>query len=60
MKGGLVLDAIYTGWAMAGLVAAIVDGDIRPDETVVFWHTGGLPGLSGSRATLDWVTSLEA
>lgn len=44
---GLVLDPTYTGRAMAGLVAAVRDGDIRPGEKTVFVHTGGLPGLFG-------------
>lgn len=44
---GLVLDPTYTGRAMAGLIAAVRDGDIRPGERTVFVHTGGLPGLFG-------------
>ena len=32
---------------MAGLIAAAADGDLGPDAPVVFWHTGGLPGLFG-------------
>ncbi|MCE7080905.1 D-cysteine desulfhydrase family protein [Streptomyces sp. ST2-7A] len=44
---GLILDPIYTGRAMAGLIAAVRDGEIRPGETTVLVHTGGLPGLFG-------------
>jgi D-cysteine desulfhydrase len=44
---GLVLDPTYTGRALAGLVAAVRDGDVRPGERTVFVHTGGLPGLFG-------------
>ncbi|MFJ3230839.1 pyridoxal-phosphate dependent enzyme [Streptomyces sp. NPDC086787] len=44
---GLVLDPVYTGRALAGLAAAVQDGDIRPGERTVFVHTGGLPGLFG-------------
>ncbi|MEU7057235.1 pyridoxal-phosphate dependent enzyme [Streptomyces sp. NPDC046197] len=44
---GLILDPTYTGRALAGLVAAVADGDIRPGEKTVFVHTGGLPGLFG-------------
>ncbi len=40
---GLVLDPVYTGKAMAGLIAAARDG--RVGGTVVFWHTGGAPAL---------------
>ncbi|MFJ4467543.1 D-cysteine desulfhydrase family protein [Streptomyces sp. NPDC089424] len=45
---GIILDPIYTGRAMAGLIAAVRDGDIRPGEKTVFLHTGGLPGLFGN------------
>ncbi|MEU6063838.1 pyridoxal-phosphate dependent enzyme [Streptomyces sp. NPDC047082] len=44
---GLVLDPVYTGRALAGLAAAVRDGDVRPGERTVFVHTGGLPGLFG-------------
>jgi D-cysteine desulfhydrase len=44
---GLLLDPVYTGKALAGLRAAIADGDVRPGERTVFVHTGGLPGLFG-------------
>jgi L-cysteate sulfo-lyase len=50
---GIVLDPIYTGRAMAGLVAAVRDGDIKPGEKTVFLHTGGLPGLFGHAAAID-------
>jgi 1-aminocyclopropane-1-carboxylate deaminase/D-cysteine desulfhydrase-like pyridoxal-dependent ACC family enzyme len=46
---GLVLDPVYTGKAMAGLVAAVREGRIGPDETAVFWHTGGAPALFATR-----------
>jgi D-cysteine desulfhydrase family pyridoxal phosphate-dependent enzyme len=36
---GLVLDPVYTGKAMAGLIAAAKSGRIT--GTAVFWHTGG-------------------
>ena len=44
---GIVLDPTYTGRSMAGLIAAVRDGDLDRDAPVVFWHTGGLPGLFG-------------
>ncbi|MEU1629920.1 D-cysteine desulfhydrase family protein [Streptomyces sp. NPDC020096] len=49
---GIVLDPIYTGRAMAGLIAAIEDGDVAPGQRTVFLHSGGLPGLFGHTATL--------
>lgn len=44
---GIVLDPVYTGRAMAGLAAAVRDGEVGPDTPVVFWHSGGFPGLFG-------------
>ncbi|MFG2602658.1 pyridoxal-phosphate dependent enzyme [Streptomyces sp. NPDC048514] len=44
---GLILDPTYTGRALAGLRAAVADGDVRPGERTVLLHTGGLPGLFG-------------
>jgi hypothetical protein len=40
-----VLDPVYTGRAMAGLIAAVREGDVRPGERTVLLRTGGLPGL---------------
>ena len=41
----LLLDPTYTAKAMAGLVAYVRDARFRPDQTVLFWHTGGQVGL---------------
>ena len=49
---GILLDPVYTGKAMAGLVADIRAGAIGPAETVVFLHTGGAPGLFAHAAEL--------
>lgn len=51
---GIVLDPIYTGRALAGLVAAVGDGDIRPGERTVFLHSGGLPGFFGHPEAPDF------
>jgi D-cysteine desulfhydrase len=42
---GILLDPVYTGRAMAGLVDLVRRGEIGPRETVLFWHTGGTPAL---------------
>lgn len=42
---GIVLEPIWTGKAMAGLIDHIRRGVIGPEETVVFIHTGGQPAL---------------
>lgn len=44
-REGIVLDPVYTGKAMAGLIAWLRAGRFGADETVVFLHTGGAPGL---------------
>jgi L-cysteate sulfo-lyase len=46
---GIVLDPVYTGKAMAGLIGAVQDGRITASDTVVFWHTGGAVALFASR-----------
>lgn len=38
---GLFLDPTYTAKAMARLIAGTRRAEFRPDETVLFWHTGG-------------------
>jgi D-cysteine desulfhydrase len=42
---GLLLDPVYTGRAAAGLLDLIRNGFFRPDQVVLFWHTGGQPAL---------------
>ncbi|MGW7365923.1 D-cysteine desulfhydrase family protein [Streptomyces sp. NPDC054841] len=49
---GIVLDPIYTGRALAGLTAAIEDGDIVPGQRTILLHSGGLPGFFGHAETL--------
>jgi 1-aminocyclopropane-1-carboxylate deaminase/D-cysteine desulfhydrase-like pyridoxal-dependent ACC family enzyme len=51
---GLLLDPVYTGKAMAGLVAAVREGRVPSDGRIVFLHTGGLPAIF-ARAYADWV-----
>lgn len=41
---GIALDDVYTSKAMAGLIARVRAGTFAKDETVLFWHTGGLIG----------------
>ena len=42
---GVLLDPIYTGKGMAGLIDLIRKGVFTEDDKVVFWHTGGVPSL---------------
>lgn len=41
----LLLDPVYTGKAMAGLVDLIRGGYFTKKDTVIFIHTGGTPGI---------------
>ena len=41
----LLLDPVYTGKAMAGLIAHVRSGRIATGSRVLFLHTGGLPAL---------------
>ena len=42
---GLVLDPVYSGKAMAGLIDQVRRGRIKQGESIVFVHTGGTPAL---------------
>ena len=42
---GLLLDPVYTGKAMAGLIGLARKGFFAPGEKLLFLHTGGLPSL---------------
>jgi len=44
---GLILDPIYTGRALAGLMSAVAENQIKAGERTVLLHSGGLPGLFG-------------
>jgi L-cysteate sulfo-lyase len=42
---GILLDPVYTGKAMAGLIGLVRQGEVGAGERVLFWHTGGSPAL---------------
>lgn len=42
---GILLDPVYTGRAMGGMIDLIRNKEIQRNETVLFWHTGGSPAL---------------
>lgn len=50
---GILLDPVYTGKAMAGLIGLIRRGTFTPDDRVLFWHTGGGPALFAYAETLQ-------
>jgi len=42
---GILLDPVYTGKAMAGLIDLVKQGRFKRSENVVFLHTGGTPAI---------------
>lgn len=44
-KEGVLLDPVYTGRAMGGLIDLIRWGAFTRGQRVLFWHTGGSPAL---------------
>lgn len=43
---GLLLDPVYTGRAMGGLIDLIRRGAFAKNQNILFWHTGGTAALS--------------
>jgi D-cysteine desulfhydrase family pyridoxal phosphate-dependent enzyme len=44
-REGILLDPVYTGKAMSGLMGLVDRGYFSEDDLVVFIHTGGTPGI---------------
>jgi D-cysteine desulfhydrase len=42
---GVLIDPVYTGKAMAGLIDLVRKGTFKKDENLLFIHTGGSPAL---------------
>jgi len=49
---GILLDPVYTGRAMAGLVDLVRRREFGAGENVLFWHTGGAAALYAYAAQL--------
>ncbi len=49
----IILDPVYTGKAMAGLIDMITKNRFGKDEVVLFVHTGGGPGLFAYSSTFE-------
>lgn len=43
---GLLLDPVYTGRAMGGMIDLIRRGELAGAKNILFWHTGGAAALS--------------
>jgi D-cysteine desulfhydrase family pyridoxal phosphate-dependent enzyme len=46
------LDPVYSGKAMAAVIAHVRNGELNPDEAIVFLHTGGGPSLFAAGTSL--------
>ena len=49
---GILLDPVYTGKAVAGLIDLCRKGYFRKDENLLYVHTGGSPALYAYRKVL--------
>jgi 1-aminocyclopropane-1-carboxylate deaminase len=43
---GMIIDPVYEGKSMAGLIDLVRAGEIGADSTVLYAHLGGQPALS--------------
>ena len=50
---GVLLDPVYSGKGMDGLIDLIRKGHFAPDSNIVFLHTGGAAGLFGYPDAFD-------
>ena len=50
---GILLDPVYSGRAMGAMIDMIENNEFSPEDTVLFWHTGGTPEL------FAWAESLS-
>jgi len=50
---GILIDPVYTGKGMAGMVAMLRARRFAADEDVIFVHTGGATALFGYRWAFD-------
>ncbi|PWN01137.1 1-aminocyclopropane-1-carboxylate deaminase [Nocardioides silvaticus] len=56
---GVILDPVYEGKSMAGLVDLVTRGDISKDSTVLYAHLGGQPALNAYSALFTHTQRLE-
>ena len=47
---GMIIDPVYEGKSMAGLIDLVRSGQIGPDSTVLYAHLGGQPALNAYSA----------
>ena len=52
---GILLDPVYSAKGAAGMIDLVRKGHFKPDENIVFLHTGGSVALFG----YDWAFNME-
>jgi 1-aminocyclopropane-1-carboxylate deaminase len=50
---GMIIDPVYEGKSMAGLVDLVTSGEIARDSTVLYAHLGGQPALNAYSGIFD-------
>jgi len=58
-REAIILDPCYTGKAFAGLLSMIHEGKIDKNETIIFLHTGGIPGIYTKHHRVEMEKELE-
>jgi D-cysteine desulfhydrase family pyridoxal phosphate-dependent enzyme len=65
-KEAILLDPCYTGKCFAGIIDMVKEGKINQGKTIIFMHTGGMPGIytkhhreEFERELIDGVTILQ-
>ena len=56
---GILLDPVYSGKGMAGLIDLVRKGKFTKDENIVFLHTGGSAALFGYPDTFDFTDQVK-
>jgi len=46
----VIIDTVYEGTSMAGLIDLVRTGEIAPSSTVLYAHLGGQPALNAYSA----------
>jgi 1-aminocyclopropane-1-carboxylate deaminase len=51
---GMIIDPVYEGKSMAGLIDLVTSGEVGRDSTVLFAHLGGQPALNAYSGIFPW------
>ena len=56
---GMIIDPVYEGKSMAGLIDLVRTGEIGKDSTVLYAHLGGQPALNAYAGLFTQTQRLE-